>query len=267
MANRVLDALPARSVAIVRAFTPPLKRAQRIGGVVSVLTAVGLAAIGVGDRLGVWLAPIGIGAVAALTGLLVAIVVLPPSMRRAFEAYSWLGHREVARFRDRTGGPVPTRPTQMVQWLATTPSTPAMRFPRVEILAFLGRHDEAQAELETATSSDPSGAFEIATLRQYIEWLRTGSTDFSDLRAAADGLPVGSPAQLEAEVTLALSEARIRLVGGDPTWTRQLEDVRPRLGWAASRATLVDTWRWVYVLFVIIGSATAGIAQVLRAML
>jgi hypothetical protein len=272
--DRTLEALPPRSVAIVQGFGRPLNRSLVIGGAVTIAVATVLVAIGVGDTLGWVIAPFVIGALAGLVGALVAILVVPRRIRRAFEAYSWLGHAEVERFKERTGSPVPNKVAAMEQWLAATPSTPTMRLPRIELLAFLGRYAEAIDELAkasedlgNATPVDPERAFEIASLRQYIDWLEQGSDDLTALRTAAAELPAGSAARRSSAVTIAVSQARIGLVNRDQDWTAPLEAVRGDLGSAPWRATIVDTWRPVWFLLGLVGLITALVVPLLRATL
>jgi hypothetical protein len=263
-----LARLPPRSTAIVQGFGRPLNRSLLLGGAVTVVIVTAFVAVGAGERLGWVIAPFVMAAVGALVGVVVAILALPRRVRRAFEAYSWLGHAEIERFKERTGGTVPTNVSAMEQWLAANPATPAMRLPRIEILAFLGRFGEAKDELDVATAAtsdaDAEAAFEIATLRQYIDWLELGSTDMSALRAAAAALPTRSELRTFGAITLAISEARIRLVDRDPNWTAPLEATRPGLGRSPWRVTIVDTWRQVYVLFGIVGLITALVVPLLR---
>jgi hypothetical protein len=266
--DNTLERLPPRSAAIVRGFGRPLNRALLIGGAVTVVVVTILVAVGVGERLGWVIGPLVMTAVGALAGVVVAILVLPRRIRRAFEAYSWQGHAEVERFKERTGSPVPTRMEAMEQWLVTNPATPAMRLPRIEILAFLGRFGEAKEELEVAiaasSDADAETAFEIETLRQYIDWLELGSTDLTALRVAAAALPPRAELRKMGDVTLAISEARIRLVERDPNWTAPLEAARPGLERAPWRVTIVDTWRQIWMLFAIVGLITALIVPLLR---
>lgn len=266
--DSTLARLPPRSVAIVQGFGRPLNRALLIGGGVSVVVVTALVAVGVGERLGWVIAPFAMAAAGALVGVVVAILVLPRRIRRAFEAYSWQGHAEVERFKERTGSPVPTKTAAMEQWLAANPATPAMRLPRIEILAFLGRFSEAKDELDVAIAAnpeaDPETAFEIESLRQYIDWLELGSTDLAGLKAAAAALPRRPDVQQSGAITLAISEARIRLVDRDPNWTAPLEAARPGLGREPWRVTIIDTWRSVFVLFAIVGLITALVVPLLR---
>jgi hypothetical protein len=266
--ENTLDRLPPRSVAIVRGFGRPLNRALLVGGAVTVVVVTVLVAVGAGESLGWLIAPLAMAALGALAGVVVAILTLPRRIRRAFEAYSWLGHAEVERFKERTGSPVPTKVEAMEKWLAANPARPTMRLPRIEILAFLGRFSEARDELDVAiaasSDTDRETAFEIATLRQYIEWLELGSTDMSELRAAAAALPSRPELRGSRDVTLAISEARIRLVERDPNWTAPLEAARPGLGRAPWRVTIVDTWRQIWVLFVVVGLIASLVVPLLR---
>jgi hypothetical protein len=267
MANRDLDALPERSVALVRAFGASLNRSVIIGGVVAFVLAIVMTASGIVDRYVLMIAPFLIAVIAAIAGVVAAIATIPPRLRRAFEAFSWLGHAEVQTFKARTGAAVPTKVQGMKAWLASTPSTPTMRLPRVELLGFIGRHGEARAELDAATEIDPASTFEIATLRHYLDWLEHGSTDLSRLREAADRLPAGSEARRSSAVTLALAEARIRFIHGEPGWASSLEAVRSSLGPAPWRATLIDTWLPVGFLYFVAALVAAFTGQVLRVML
>jgi hypothetical protein len=266
MPDPVLDALPPRSVAITRGFSGVLNRSLVVGGVVTVALSFGLVFVGFAERAGLvgpWLG----AALGALLGVLAAIAVMPVPIRRAFEAYSWLGHAEVQRFKARTGSPVPTRVDAITAWLATNPPTPALLLPRIEMLAFLGRHDEARAALDQATATNDEEAFELASLHQYVDWLELGSTDLTALKAASASLPAGSAAERSSRVTLAVAEARMRVMGGDAGWTAPIEEVRPDLGRAPWRATLTDTWLPVSFLYFVIGLIASFAGQVLRAML
>ena len=271
MANRDLDALPERSVAVARAFAPPLNRAVLVGGAATALLVSALTFLGVVDRTAPSLGPLVLAALAALVGVAIDIGALPHRIRRAFEAYSWLGHAEVAQFRARTGSRVPTKRAAMLDWLAATPSTPTMRLPRIELLAFVGRYDEARAELAQAAATDastkPDAAFELASLEQYIDWIEHGSTDLSALREAAGRLPADSQSRLAAEVTIAIAAARLLAHQADPGWTAPLEAVRPKLGWAPWRATLRDTWWSIWLVYLFLAMLVWLAAAVLRSVL
>jgi hypothetical protein len=146
------------------------------------------------------------------------------------------------RFHQRTGGPVPTKPEDIDRWLASTPKTSATGTARVEVLAFVGRYDEARAELTTLQPIRPEDRFEVASLRQYVDWLETGTSDTTDLAATAAGLQPGSVARRMADVNLALADARVGFIERDPTWATALQNVRPSLGRAAAMVVFRDTW-------------------------
>ena len=271
MANRDFDALPERSVALARVFTRPLNRAVIVGGVVTVLLAATLTIMRIGDRVDASFGSIVIAALAALIGVAIAIATVPPRVRRAFEAYSWLGHAERQQFRERTGGPVPSKVAGMLDWLATTPSTPTMRLPRIELLAFVGRFDEARAELALAAPTDgaatPEVAFELASLKQYIDWIEHGWTEVSAMREATEHLPADSFSRSLAEVTLAIAAARPLAQQAGADWTPPLVAVRARLGSAPWSATLRDTWWPIWIVYLFLGLLVSLAASVLRSVL
>jgi hypothetical protein len=241
MTDTSLDAFPDRSVAMVRAFSPALERGILIDGAVAVVVAI-LGTPLTADSLPFPIGSVVVAAIGAALGSVAAYAAMPTGLRSAFEAYSWLGRSEMDRFHKRTGGPVPTKPEDIDRWLASTPSTPATQTSRVEVLAFIGRYPEARAELAALQPRTPDDAFEAASLRQYIDWLETGESDTTDLRAATQALPSGSIARRMAEVNLALADARVGFLQRDPRWSTALQDVRPSLGRAAAMVAIRDTW-------------------------
>lgn len=241
MTDTNLDAFPDRSVAMVRAFSPALERGILINGAIAVVVAI----IGtplIADSLPFPIGSAVVAAVGALVGSLAAYASVPASLRSAYEAYSWLGRTEMDRFHKRTGGPVPTKPEDIERWLASTPPTPATQTSRIEVLAFIGRYEEARAELRALQPSTPEDSFEVASLRQYIDWLETGVSDATDLRTATAALTPGSLPRRMADVNLALVDARVGFIQRDPTWSTALQHVRPSLGSAATMVVVRDTW-------------------------
>jgi hypothetical protein len=241
MADTSLDAFPERSVAMVRAFSPVLQRALLISGVIAAVVAI-LAMRLVADRVSDALGPPLVALVGAVVGVTIGFLSVPSPLRRAFEAYSWLGRTEMDRFEARTGGPVPTKPGDIERWLAGTPSTSATQMGRIEVLAFVGRYDDARAELDALRPGSSEDLFEAASLRQYIDWLETGVADHSALAAAVERLPMGSPARRMGDVNVALAAARVRFMARDPGWSEALQAVRPALGRAPAVVALRDTW-------------------------
>jgi hypothetical protein len=241
MADTSLDAFPERSVAMVRAFSPVLERALLISVAIAAVVAV-LAMPLVADRVSDTLGPPLVACIGAVIGVGIGFLSVSRPLRRAFEAYSWLGRTEMDRFEARTGGPVPTKRGDIERWLAGTPSTAATQMSRVEVLAFVGRYDDARSELDALPPGSSEDLFEAASLRQYIDWLETGAADHSALAAAVERLPTASPLRRMGDVNVALAEARVRFMARDPSWSEALQAVRPALGRAPSVVAFRDTW-------------------------
>ena len=256
MTEQGLDAFPDRSVAMIRAFSV-LERALLICAAVAIVIAI-LVTPFVADRLPA--AQIVVAAIATLLGVGAAYLSVPSELRRAFEAYSWLGRTEMDRFKARTGSPVPTKPADIDRWLASTPSTPATRFGRIEVLAFIGRYDEARAELADVLPTTVEERFEAASLRQYIDWLASGEYDRTELTFAATALPHSSMERRMADVNLALADARVRWMERDPAWSTSLQAVRPSLGRDASMVVMRDTWsKFAGIAFVVAVVVSTGV--------
>ena len=238
MTDPWIERLPDRTVAMIHAFSPPMNRALLVGGVLAVVVAILMTPL-VADVLPSPFQPVVTAAVGALVGVAGAFVSFPTRLRRTFEAYSWLGRTEMDRFVERTGGPVPVKPEDIERWLSATPSTSATRLARAEVLAFVGRYDDARAEIQTIEGRTPEDATELASLRQYIDWLESGTVDLEELTAAAASLPPGPTGRAIATATIALAEApRIRRarpgvvraarVGPDLPWARTVDRRRAR---------------------------------------
>ncbi len=135
-----------------------------------------------------------------------------------------------------------------------------------ELLAFVGRSEDARRELATLEPS-PATAFEHASLIQYIDWLDTGASGLDDLRRAAGMVGGDSGARRAADVTVALAEARERAVRNDAEWFAPLEAVRGRLGLAPRRVVLRDTWGKAGVASTLVAFIAAMGASLLRFLL
>lgn len=263
MTDQWIEQLPDRAVAMIRAFSPALNRSILVGAALAI--AVGI----VGTPLLATRLPTPVEAIVAavlggVVGLAAAYISFPAKIRRAFETFSWLGRAEVDRFQQRTGGPVPSKPDDIERWLVSTASTPATRLPRAEILAFIGRYDQARAVFADPAAESPEDAVELASLRQYIDWLEHGTVDTSELVAAAEALPPGTEGRAMAAVTIALAEARQRFMRRDPTWSKPLESARAPLGRAASMVALRDTWIRLGGLFFVAALIAAIVVLLLR---
>ncbi len=263
MTDQWVERLPDRTVAMIRAFSPALNRSILVGGALAVAVGIlgtPLLSTGLPTPVEVIMAAVLGGAI----GLIVAYLAFPARTRRAFETFSWLGRAEVDRFQQRTGGPVPSKPEDVEHWLVRTQSTPSTRLPRAEILAFIGRYEQARAEIVDVSSDSPEDAVELASLRQYIGWLEHGTVDTSELAAAAEALPAGSEGRAMAAVTIALAEARDRFIRREPGWSEPLEAARPPLGRAPSMVAWRDTWSKLGGLFFIAALIAAIVVLLLR---
>jgi hypothetical protein len=234
-----------------------------VGATLAIVVAILLTPF-VADGLPSPLPPVVTAAVGALVGTIAALLSFPARLRRTFEAYSWLGRTEMDRFAERMGGPVPVKPADVERWLASTPSTPATRLARGEVLAFVGRYDDAKAEIRGVEAGSSEEATELASLRQYIGWLEDGTVDLAELTAAAARLPVGSTARAMADVTIALAESRRGFVERDTRWFVPLESVRSSLGSAPSIVAARDTWLKFAILFFIAALAVSVLVLLLR---
>lgn len=155
----------------------------------------------------------------------------PTQSRRAFEAFSWLGEFELARFRRvfKAGPPVSSEDAE--HWLASHPpgTDPAEAAGgRVEVLLFAGRINEARALVATVPRATPTERFEHAALVDLVEW-RAGAVDpeasanLEAMERAARAIePVDGDERLLAEVTIATAKVR-----------RLMADARPDVGGAA----------------------------------
>jgi hypothetical protein len=260
--------LPARSMALVRAFGHTRDRATSFGMLAAVLTTVGLIVVSVAtDRVPVVVAPFVYGAAASIVGVIIARLELPGRWLRAWEAYSWLGRRELDRMRAQTAMDMPNRVEDMEAFLRTTPPSPVMRLPRAELLAFLGRFDEARRELTTVAADTPEVRLQVAGLEQYLDWLDRGEVELDALRAVVASAPAGTDLRREGDVVVATAEARARVVAGDPAWYEPLVAVRDELGAAARRVVWRDTWLPRAGLFFAVGFVGGILAALLTGLL
>jgi hypothetical protein len=236
---------------MLRGFGRVLDRSALIGGVVAVFVAL-LSSLALLSRVSILLSPL-IGAVlGTIVGLGVARLLIPTGLLRAWEAFSWLGRAEMDRFTARTGSRVPVKRPDIERWLAENPPTPPMQVGRIELLAFVGRLEEARAELARLEMTGTDVAFERASLAQYVGWLTDGDPRIDEFRAAVAELPLDADYRRAADVTVAIAEARDRYMRADPAWSQPLQAVRPSLGGAAASVVRRDTWRPLATLYLLI---------------
>jgi hypothetical protein len=253
-------------VLLVQAFAGPIRRAS-LGGVIGGMVAGAVVMYGLAAAPWLVAALVAIAATVGV-GLAVNFVLLTTRVRRAFEAFSWLGAREVDRLRERAGSPPPTSAAEVAAWLEANPAGPITREARIEMLLSLGRIDEGRAELE-ALAALPAGRTDLARLelagsRAYAEILETGTYDAAALDAALATLPRGSDLELEGRAARAATETRGRLARGEPDALTPLAAVRPALGRAAAAVTFRRTWLTFARSLAVFGIAVAFAGYVLR---
>ena len=205
--------------------------------------------------------------VAAALGTEAYIRVMTTRSRRAFEAFSWLGEWELARAK-RAVGRLPMSRDDAIDWLVAHPLGPiamADELPvRIEIELLAGRRDEARALLEQLPTDTPWARFELAALRDLVDW-RAGGDGFLPLmeEAAREILPADGDERLRAEVTIAVAQVRRRMADGRMDAgdaAVPLVDVRDRLG-ARADGQIGRALRWRLLpplLFVCLVLTTAG---------
>lgn len=259
-----------RGLLLSAALGGPLRRAITTGSIAGAVAAgIGVPAATIAAHgLGV-VAAVAVGAaLSAGVGLAVAFVALPATIRRAHEGFAWLGRRELDRMQQRTGLRVVATPADATRWLVADRGTPATAVNRAEVLAMLGRFDEARAEL--ARLPEPTSdldAVEHALNRAFVPFLETGAVPPEEASVLADlarRLDPRSEAGLEVAVGLAVAEARRRRDAGRADWAEPLLDVRPRLGPAATRTMVRDTWSRAALTFAIVGGAIGLLAGATR---
>jgi hypothetical protein len=243
-----------RGTLVATALGGPLKRASWVAGISASLLVLLLSTV-VDGQSSILVVPVA-AAIAAITGAILAAATMPPKSRRAFETFAWLGRREMTRFAGRTGTPVPTDPAAVERWLQDNPFTSATAFGRLELLAMLGRTDEAAAE--QALMPPPTTDAELveqALARRFTLFIATGTADESELDALEARLPPETELGLELLVARAIGESRSRLAAGRDDWRDPLLAVRPRLGWAATMTTVRDLWSKIAILMFFVALA------------
>jgi hypothetical protein len=186
-----------------------------------------------------WIVHVAIPSIlGALVGTEAYIRFTSTRSRRAFEAFSWLGESEVARARKATdGASLPGTLDAAVRWLASRPERPERpeELPiRIGILLLAERADEARRLLARLPSGTPTERFELAALRDLVDWRSGGDGDLAGMEeAAVDIQPGDSDDRLRAEVTIAVARVRRLMADGRATPGDAVEpflEVRQKLG-------------------------------------
>jgi hypothetical protein len=197
---------------------------------------------------------------AILTGVLGAAAnayARPLSGRPAFEAFVYLGEAELDRVARLGASATPTI-SGMERYLASVAEGPEDRWIRVEFLGKSGDLDAAAAMARRMPEATPFDRLERAAALVWIDWLRGGPGDPTELRSLArDVVPVDSDARRRAEVIVACAEVRARVARGIDDAAAPLTAVRERLGRHADDVLLRMSWRIVPSMIRVAGAFVA----------
>ena len=167
---------------------------------------------------------------------------LPPRFKAATETYVWLATMAETHWHEQFGdAPVPRTPELMRAFLDSTPKSPETAYQRCGIYMALGDLEAARGEIEQMPVATPVERHQRAAATWLLDFMAGGNGSLEPLRAGTAAIddPAG---RLEAEVEVALSEARVALAaGGD--WMAPAAAIRHRLGPEPSRIIWRLAWR------------------------
>lgn len=167
---------------------------------------------------------------------------LPARFKAAAETYVWLATTAETRWRDTFGdAPVPRTPESMRAFLDATPRSPETAYQRFGIYLALGELETARSEIEHMPVTAPVERYQRAAATWLLDFVNGGNASLEPLRMGAAAIDDAAD-RLEAEVEVALSEARVAVArGGD--WMTPAAAIRDRLGTEPSRLIWRLTWR------------------------
>ena len=166
-------------------------------------------------------------------------LVFPREARKAWAGFAYVGHLEQERWRATTGTEPPNTAKKFKEWLRVNVERPETRWAHAELLAVVGRLDEARAMAQRIEADTPTEVYDRNAMQDYIEWIDGHEIDFDARGREADtiGTP-GSRERLFARGLAAIALARDRAeAGGD--WRTPLEEFATesgQVGWAQFRA-------------------------------
>jgi hypothetical protein len=166
---------------------------------------------------------------------------LPHEFKAATESYIWLASRAEEHWREQFGGlPVPRPPEAMRAFLTSTPATPETAHQRSGLYLALGDVEAARRETGQMPVGTAVERYQRAATSWLLDFVAGGDGTLEPVRAAAAA--IDDPAErLEAEVEVALSEARVALAhSGD--WLTPAAALRDRLGDDPSRLIWRLAW-------------------------
>lgn len=156
------------------------------------------------------------------------LLLQPSGVRRALDVMTWLNGWETERWQSELGRRLTALPRTTPEIVDTLPDTMGLRPLRVELLAAVGRADEAQVRLEQLPADTPWQRFERSALAEWVAWWRGERGDRETMRAAIAEIE-DDERRVAARVMLAAAEARrAATAGGDAIGP--LSAVRDELG-------------------------------------
>jgi len=164
-------------------------------------------------------------------------VAFPRHLRGAWEAFAYVGHIEMERFRASCGTPVPNTEAKFHAWLRDNPERPETRWAHAELLAVVGRTEEARSIAERIPTSTPSEEFSRRLTLDYIDWIEGAEVDLGARVREADEIGAdGSDERRLARGLAVWALARDRADAG-ADWKKPLEDFRRDIGGIG--------WEWI----------------------
>ncbi len=192
----------------------------------------------------------------AAVGAWAVVRWLPHDFKAATETYLWLASRAEEHWRDQFGGtPVPRTSAAMRGFLDSTPATPEAAYQRSGLYLALGDMEAARRQSELMAVDTAVELFQRDAMDWLLDFVAGEDHPLDRLRAAAAA--IDDPAdRLEADVEIALSEARVALARG-VDWMTPAGALRHRLGDEPSRLI----WRlgWGPAFRTMLSAATIGV--------
>ena len=205
---------------------------------------VGLVAFGVAD---------------AVIAVELGYLVIPPRLKRAWQAHALVAKPQTERWTAATGTAVPATLPAIRRWLQQHPERAETRWARAEALIIAGDLAEARGVIERMPADTDFERFYQHAMRVYLDWVEGADPDYEALRSHAEtvGEP-GSAERLEARGEAMIAVARdLAASGGD--WMAPMIAYRNQAGPAADRVLRDDLRRVWYRAYLPVGLFMATI--------
>jgi hypothetical protein len=144
-------------------------------------------------------------------------LAMPRDVRRALEAFGYLGEWELQRAKPFDASMIASADMAR-SWLAAYPEQPEDRWLRWELLLLADDPQEAAEVAARIPEDTPYDRFERAYAMDRVAWSQGGPSDLASLRALAEAVgPPGDDDRRHAEVALAVAQAKEAAAAGqDP---------------------------------------------------